>query len=36
MNRSTGRRDPRLMALAFVLVPIAVYFLAKHALLGSR
>ena len=32
MNRSTGRRDPRLMALAFVLVPIAVYFLAKHAL----
>jgi uncharacterized membrane protein len=32
MNRSTSTRDPRLLALTLVLVPIAVYFLAKHAL----
>ena len=32
MNGSSSTRDPRLMALTFVLVPIAVYFLAKHAL----
>lgn len=32
MNRSTKTRDPRLVALTVVLVPITVYFLAMHAL----